>query len=238
MKVIGYVRVSTSKQGESGLSLEAQEQKVRQYCELYDLDLVAVIVDAGESAKTLNRQGIQQAIHMLKSGTVSGLVVSKLDRLTRCIADLNYLLEDLFTTSSLFSVGDQVDTRSPSGRLVLNLLMSVSQWEREAISQRVKVAMKVMKDKGRYTGGKSPLGWTLDELGNEIPCLKEQELIRLVRDYRVRGFSYQAIADDLTESHFTTRTGSLKFSKSAVKRINDAETPTERNERINAKTTA
>jgi len=238
MKVIGYIRVSTAKQGESGLSLEAQEKKIRQYCDLYDLDLVEIVVDSGESAKTLNREGIQKVINLLKSNTVEGLVVSKLDRLTRSIRDLNVLIEDVFAKSSLFSVADQVDTRSPSGRLVLNILMSVSQWEREEIGQRTKVAMKVLKDNGKYTGGKTPLGWKIDDEGNEVPCEQEQKLIQLVRDYRRQGFTYQVIANDLTESEFTTRTGKLKFSKSAAKRINDAETIEERHARIRSERSA
>ena len=238
MKVIGYIRVSTGKQEESGLSLEVQEAKVRQYCELYELELSEVIVDAGESAKTLSRLGVQRALDLLKSGVAQGLVVAKLDRLTRNIRDMNYLIEEIFNTSSLFSVTDQVDTRSPSGRLVLNILMSVAQWEREEIGARTKVAMEQLKKKGKYTGGKTPLGWILDEEGHEVPNEKEQELIKLVRRYRSNGLTYQVIADDLSNSNFTTRTGKLKFSKSAAKRINDAETTEERTVRLDAKRSA
>lgn len=238
MKVIGYIRVSTGKQEESGLSLEVQEAKVRQYCELYELELSEVIVDAGESAKTLSRPGVQRALDLLKSGVAQGLVVAKLDRLTRNIRDMNYLIEEIFNTSSLFSVTDQVDTRSPSGRLVLNILMSVAQWEREEIGARTKVAMEQLKKKGKYTGGKTPLGWTLDEEGHEVPNEKEQELIKLVRRYRSNGLTYQVIADDLSDSNFMTRTGKLKFSKSAAKRINDAETTEERTARLDTKRSA
>ena len=232
MRVIGYIRVSTNKQQESGLSLSAQETKIRQYCDLYDLELTEVIIDAGESAKTLNRDGIQKAIELLSSGAVEGLVVTKLDRLTRSIRDLNTLLEDVFSKSSLFSVADQVDTRSASGRLILNILMSVSQWERESTAQRTSVAMKELKSQGKYTGGKTPLGWRLDEEGNEVPSEDEQELISIVRGYRAIRLSYSTIAQKLTDSGFTSRTGNAKFSKSAVKRINDAETTEERAARL------
>lgn len=80
---------------------------------------------------------------------------------------------------------------------------------------------------------RSPLGWKINDEGNEVPCEQEQKLIQLVRDYRRQGFTYQVIANDLTESEFTTRTGKLKFSKSAIKRINNAETVNERNDRLN-----
>jgi site-specific DNA recombinase len=228
MKVIGYVRVSTAKQEISGLSVEAQSLKIRQYCELYDLELVDLIIDAGASAKTLDRKGIKSALRMLKSDEAEGLVVTKFDRLTRSIKDLNVLIEEIFTKTVLISVADQVDTTTPSGRLILNILMSVSQWESEEISARTKSAMQTKKAKGEYTGGKAPLGWKVDTDGNEVPDEDEQELISIVRDYRASRLSYSAIAQMLTESDFTSRTGNTKFSKSAVKRINDAETIGER----------
>ena len=233
MKVIGYVRVSTAKQEQSGLSLEAQTTKIQQYCELYELELVDIIIDAGASAKTLEREGMQSALKAIKSGKAEGLVIAKLDRLTRSIKDLNVLIEEVFTKAALISVADQVDTNTPSGRLVLNILMSVSQWEREEIGARTKAAMQAKKSKGEYTGGKAPLGWRIDEDGNEIPDEIEQRLIAVVRSYRNSGLSYSAIAQKLTEANFTSRTGSAKFSKSAAKRINDAETAEERAQRLN-----
>lgn len=111
--------------------------------------------------------------------------------------------------------------------------MSVSQWEREEIGARTKAAMQAKKSKGEYTGGKAPLGWRIDEDGNEIPDEIEQRLIAVVRSYRNSGLSYSAIAQKLTEANFTSRTGSAKFSKSAAKRINDAETAEERAQRLN-----
>lgn len=234
MRVVGYVRVSTSKQEATGLSIEAQSLKIRRYCELYDLELVDLIVDAGASAKTLEREGMQTAISKLKTGEAEGLVVAKLDRLTRSIKDLNVLIEEIFVKAALISVADQVDTTTPSGRLILNILMSVSQWEREEIGERTKVAMKTKRDRGEYTGGKPPLGWKVDNGGSEIPDDNEQELINLVRSYRTLRLSYGAIAQKLTDAKFTTRRGNAVFSKTAAKRINDAETIEERATRIKA----
>jgi len=227
LRVIGYVRVSSYKQEATGLSLEAQELKIRQYCDLYELDLIKIIVEC-ESAKSLNRAGIQEAIDLLQSKKAEGLVVAKLDRLTRSIKDLSLLLDNLFKKVSLFSVTELIDTKSPGGRLVLNILTSVSQWEREELAERTKEALMIKKAKGEYTGGKTPLGWRVDEQGEEVPDEEEQELIAIVRGYRDNRLSYSEIAQKLTEAHFTSRTGNAKFSKSAAKRINDAETTEER----------
>jgi Resolvase, N terminal domain len=79
---VAYVRVSTDKQVEHGLSLEAQQAKLTAYAALYDLDLVAIEVDVGVSAKMLQRPARQQALGALKAGKAEALRVVKLDRLT------------------------------------------------------------------------------------------------------------------------------------------------------------
>ena len=137
-KAVAYVRVSTEKQADAGQSLDAQRAKVTAYAGLYDLELVEVIVDAGASAKTLDRPGLTRALAMLKSGEADALVVVKLDRLTRSVRDLGELVDRYFANgkAALLSVSEQIDTRSAGGRLVLNVLASVSQWEREAIGER------------------------------------------------------------------------------------------------------
>ena len=95
-KTIAYLRVSTDKQADKGISLEAQQDKAKAYASLYDLDLVEVIIDAGESAKTLERPGLQRALSMLKTGQADALLVVKLDRLTRSVVDLGKLIETYF----------------------------------------------------------------------------------------------------------------------------------------------
>jgi DNA invertase Pin-like site-specific DNA recombinase len=92
-RVVAYVRVSTDKQVEHGLSLEAQQAKLMAYAALYDLDLVAVEVDAGVSAKTLHRPALQRALQRLKVGEAAAVLVVKLDRPTRSVRDLGALAE-------------------------------------------------------------------------------------------------------------------------------------------------
>src|SRR6266850_5433590 len=92
-RTVVYVRVSTDKQAEKGVSLDAQQAKAKAYAELYDLDIVDVVIDAGLSAKTLARPGLERALGMLKAGKAEALLVVKLDRLTRSVADLGRLVE-------------------------------------------------------------------------------------------------------------------------------------------------
>ena len=155
-KVIGYIRVSTDKQAEHGFSLEAQAEKLKAYAMLYDIELVDLVVEQG-SAKSVDREGLQSVLDRLGKDA-DGLLVVKLDRLTRSVADLGRLVETYFQDYALLSVGEQIDTRSAAGRLVLNVLASVSQWEREVIGERTSAAMQHMKSLNKYTGGKTPYG--------------------------------------------------------------------------------
>src|ERR1035437_10175552 len=126
-KAIGYVRVSTDKQADRGVSLEAQVEKIQAMATVHDVELLDVIVDAGESAKDLDRPGMVRILEMVQSRAVGMVIVAKLDRLTRSVKDLAVLLEQFQRRGvSLVSVAESLDTGSASGRLVLNIMVSVS----------------------------------------------------------------------------------------------------------------
>src|SRR4051794_1756678 len=111
MRSIGYVRVSTERQADRGISLEAQEAKIRAMATVQGTDLVDVIVDGGESAKFLKRPGFQRILAMIAAGEIQAVIVAKLDRLTRSVKDLCGLLE-LFEKKgvALVSVAESLDT--------------------------------------------------------------------------------------------------------------------------------
>jgi len=196
-RTVAYLRVSTDKQAEHGVSLDAQRAKVEAYAGLYDLDLVAVEVDAGASAKSLShRPALDRALAMLEAGEADALLVVKLDRLTRSVRDLGELV-DRFQAGgwALLSVSEQVDTRTAGGRLVLNVLASVSQWEREAIGERTRVALAYKRANGEKTGGACPFGYHLSEDGIHLqPEPQEQEALTLILALRADGLSLRAIA--------------------------------------------
>jgi DNA invertase Pin-like site-specific DNA recombinase len=211
--------VSTAEQANEGASLAAQEAKVRAYAALYDLELVAIEVDAGVSAKSLRRPALQRALGALKRGAADALVVVKLDRLTRSVRDLADLL-DLFSDGkrSLLSVSEQIDTRSASGRLVLNLLTSVAAWEREACGERVAAVKEHQASQGRYLGGVTPYGYTVDSEGTLVHDEGEQAVISAARDLRARGLALRAIAATLTERRIVARNG-RPFASEQVRRM-------------------
>jgi len=221
-RTVAYIRVSTDKQAEHGVSLDAQRAKIEAYASLYDLDVVAVLVDAGVSAKTLNRPALSEALGMLDARDADALLVVKLDRLTRSVRDLGTLVERYFARSNgpaLMSVSEQIDTRSAAGRLVLNVLASVAQWEREATGERTSAALAHKKRQGEYTGGRVPYGWSVAADGvNLVAVESEQAVIREARALRAAGLSLRAVAAELEAAGLCTRKGG-RWAPTQIKRL-------------------
>lgn len=213
---VAYLRVSTEQQATDGVSLDAQRAKVEAYASLYDLELVDVIVEAG-SGKSLARPGLQRALDMLGSGA-EAFLVCKLDRLTRSVRDLGTLIDQYFHRWPLVSVAEQIDTRSAAGRLVLNVLVSVAQWERETIGERTSEALRHMQREGRYTGGHVPYGQRLGEGGELQPCAMELRVVGLARDWRAAGWSLRRIAAELHREGIVSRSGA-RFAPMQVRRM-------------------
>jgi len=116
MKAIAYIRVSTAGQAETGVSMSEQEMKIKQYSDLYGIDIIEIISDGGESAKDLNRPGIQRVLSMMKQRETEGVIVAKLDRLTRSVRDLADMMELANKKSiSLISVNEKIDTERQQG---------------------------------------------------------------------------------------------------------------------------
>jgi len=221
MKVVIYARVSTADQTDNGVSLDAQQAKMTAYASLYDLEVVETIVDAGESAKSLDRPGLQCALGLLRSGTVDGMIVVKLDRLTRSVADWQALIDEFFGEKAgkqLFSVNDSIDTRTAAGRLVLNVLLSVAQWERETTGERTREALRHKIRNGERCG-KVRFGFDLAaDRKTLIPNPIEQQAIDLMTSLRASGCALRQIAADLTARNIRTKEGGA-WTHTAVARI-------------------
>jgi site-specific DNA recombinase len=204
---IGYVRVSTDQQAEEGLSLEAQTDRVRAMAVVRGVALADVIVEA-DSAKSLRRPGMARLLALVDGGAIDTVLIAKLDRLTRSVVDLGALLAR-FTRHgvALVSVAESLDTASAAGRLVLHIMASVSQWEREAIAERTRDALAHKRSKGERVGT-LPLGFSLAEDGVHVaPDPREQALLVRLRMAKAEGRSTRQIAADLNAAGVTTRRG-------------------------------
>ena len=131
--------------------------------------------------------------------------------------DLCDLVETYFRDGkwSLLSVGEQIDTRSAAGRMMLSMLTVIGQWEREAIGERTSAAMQHMRSEGKYTGGKAPYGYALSSSGALVPDEREAVIRERVKALRERGLSYRAIVSTLAEQGIVARSGK-PFAPSAI----------------------
>ena len=208
MKAIGYVRVSTDKQAERGVSLEAQAEKIRAMAVVHGTELAEIIVDGGESAKSLNRPGMARLLTMIDGGVVKTVIIAKLDRLTRSVKDLCTLLERFERRGvALVSVAESLDTGSAAGRLVLNIMTAVSQWEREAIGERTRDAMRHKRSNGERVGN-IPYGYRLAADGKHLEADPgEQAVLAEIRRLRGTGVTLRGIAAALNQQALRTRRG-------------------------------
>ncbi len=206
MIAIGYARVSTDRQAEYGVSLDAQEAKIRAMATVQGAELFEVIVDGGDSAKSLNRPGLQRLMELVSSGKVQGVIVAKLDRLTRSVKDLCRLLE-LFEKHkvALISVAESLDTGSAAGRLVITIMAAVSQWEREAIGERTRDALQ-HKRSNRERVGNIGFGYRLStDMRHLEPDPTEQSALVAIHDLRRQGHTLRGIAAILNSRGLRTR---------------------------------
>ncbi len=159
--MIGYLRVSTEEQSSSGLGLDAQRDTIQRYADAHGWDMVWY-VDEGLSAKSLDRPQLQAALTRLhvppKRRDVDGIVVAKLDRLSRSVHDFSGILKRAAARKwAVVAIDLGVDTSTPTGKLVANVMMSVAEWEREVIGERTSAAMQAAKRAGKHMGRVSVL---------------------------------------------------------------------------------
>jgi DNA invertase Pin-like site-specific DNA recombinase len=202
-RVLGYCRVSTHEQAHNGVGLAAQEAAIRAECASRGWLLVDLIRDEGASGKSLERRGLRAALARIARGEADGLIVSKLDRLSRSVVDFGTLLE-WFTEvdANLIALDLGIDTSTPGGRLVANVFASVAEWEREIIGQRTREGLAAVR-----AGGKAI----------SRPAIADQpKLERRIRRLREKGWTLQRIADKLNAEKVPTLRGGELWRPSSV----------------------
>lgn len=218
-KTLGYIRVSTQDQVQNGFSLEAQQAKLQAYAVATDRTLDAIFTDAGASAGDLNRSGMQALLAAIRANAVECVLVIKLDRLTRSVSDLDTLLRLCKKHDvALVSVSESLDTSSAAGRMVLNIMTTVAQWEREAIGERTKTVLQHKREQRRVYSAHVPFGWTrIDD--TLVQSTAEQAVLGKIRARRAKGQSYRTIAAWLNESGVPARQGGKQWYGASVDRV-------------------
>jgi DNA invertase Pin-like site-specific DNA recombinase len=185
MKMIGYVRVSTQEQGGSGAGLAAQRKAIEALCESRSWELARFERDVMSGSTTRRRPGLARALESCASGEVDGLIVAKLDRLSRSLLDFSMLVEQAQVGEwTLVSAGEGFDLSTSHGRMVASMLATFAAFERDLISERTKAALAVKRAEGVRLGR---------------PSVLDDEVRKRIIDLRSEGLSLQAIAVLLNE---------------------------------------
>ncbi len=202
--MVGYVRVSTEEQARSGLGLEAQRRAIEQAVRRRGWELLAIEVDVASGSRRARKPGRERALRRCASGEAAGLVVAKLDRLSRSLIDFAELVELAQRESWNLVVLDQdLDFTTPNGRAMAGVLAVFAEYERELISERTKRALEATRAQGQRLGR---------------PPLATTETLWLVRNLRRRGQSFAHIADILNAREIQAPMGG-QWNHAAARRI-------------------
>jgi DNA invertase Pin-like site-specific DNA recombinase len=203
VNVIGYLRVSTEEQARSGLGLAAQRATITAEAKRRGWR-VTWLVDRA-SARTLDRPALHTALEQLRAGAATALVVAKLDRLSRSLPDFAHTMEQARKQGwALVALDLGVDTTTPAGELVANVMAAVAQWERRIIGARTSEALKARKAKGLPVGRPA--------------CVTPERIDQLVA-LRESGMAFSAIARHLNDLGEPTATGNGRWTGTTVARM-------------------
>jgi DNA invertase Pin-like site-specific DNA recombinase len=205
LRVVGYVRVSTEEQANSGAGLEAQRSAILGEVARRGWQLVEIFADAGVSGKSLaGRPGLASAIDLVERGQADTVVVAKLDRLSRSLLDFAGLMDRSRRKGwSLVALDLAIDTTTPSGELMANILATFAQFERRLIGQRTREALAQKRREGVRLGRPAVMGVEVRD--------------RIQRE-REAGRTYAAIADALTSEGVPTAHSGRRWYPSTVRK--------------------
>lgn len=195
MRIIAYIRVSTSEQADSGLGLEAQRRAILREAKSrgwHEAD-IEWIEDAGFSAKSIKRPGLSLALEALKRGDASILVVAKTDRLSRSLLDFAGILQKAQRQGwALLALDSPADLTTAQGEAMASVMAVFAQLERRLIGERTSAAMAAARDRGVKLGR---------------PRLLADATVARIRSERENGATYRAIAERLNADGVATAQG-------------------------------
>lgn len=212
MKAIAYCRVSTAGQGQDGVSLAMQQERVAAWCLGNGHELEAVFVETMSGGRADNRPELQKAMALVckRRGI---LVVYSLSRFSRSVRDTLELSEQLDRSNAhLASLSESLDTSSAVGRMVFKMLSTLAEFERDVNSERTRNALGHMRRTNRRISAKIPFGYTLaPDLETLLPEAGEQAAIARIIERRSGGMTLAAIAQSMESEGVRTREGGRWF---------------------------
>ena len=234
IKVYGYARVSSTEQAEVGASIDMQKSKIEEFSKKNDLNLLNIFVDGGISGGIPPhlRPEMKKLLLNIEAGNAKGLIIYKIDRLSRSIKDFINLMDDFNKRKlEVFIITPEINTKTVYGKFTLNLLSIISELERDMIKERTKETLKHMKACNKRTGT-IPFGKRLRGSDSEDNILiddeEEQQTINICREMRNEKYlkngkakapPYSEICDKLTELNRKNKGGHIKWFPNQIKNM-------------------
>lgn len=204
-QAIGYIRVSSAQQAQEGVSLEAQQAKIEQWCLANGYELVNVFKDEGISGKRMDtRQGLQDALATLKRG--NAFVFYSMSRVARSTKDM-LSIGELITKkkADMVSVIENFDTTTATGKMMFQMLAVLAEFERNLVGERTATVLQNKKANRQVYTNQTPYGFKavngrLEQVKQEVKVVTE------IQQARANGQTLQAIADNLNSRGIPTKT--------------------------------
>lgn len=219
-KAVGYCRVSSESQVDN-TSIENQVEKIKDYCKLYNIELVKMFIDGGESGSgTDKRKAYNDMMDYVKENNINGVIVYKADRIHRKLKNLLIMIEDILEPLNVgfISITESFDTSTSQGMLFLQMVGSFSEFERKIINERTRSGrVKKASDK-KFSGGKIPYGYKLIDSDTLELEQVESEVIKDIFIMRKDKLSLKRIADTLNKKGISTR-NNKEWSKQTINYI-------------------
>jgi site-specific DNA recombinase len=194
-KTIGYVRVSTQEQAQSGFSLSAQRGRLEAYAHATGREPIdEVLVDDGFSASTLERPAVADLLLRIDRREVSAVIVTKLDRLSRNLRDILDVLERCQRTdTALLSASESLDTSSAVGRMLIHILGSFAEFEHGRVAERTSDVLGHRRKSRKVYCARTPFGYRRE--GDDLIAVPaEQSALEEMRRMHSAGATLTAIA--------------------------------------------
>jgi len=171
--------------------------------------------DNGFTGSNIDRPSLQKLISDIKDGKVNMVIVYKLDRLSRSLIDFVQLLKFFEKYNVSFaSVTQPIDTSSSTGKLMLHILSSFAEFERQLISERTKDKMSAARKRGQWTGGWAALGYDVDKVNKKLVINPtEEKLIKEIFDLYLKGNSLLRVAQILNDKGYRSKSITLQSGK-------------------------
>ena len=214
-----YARVSTDEQATLGYSLDAQLEMLRDFCEVFDMEIAGEYIDDGYSGTNTRRPAYRKMFSSEERTKWDALVVIKMDRIHRNSKNFMLMIEDLSKhNQSFFSTTERIDTTTAFGRFAMDVIQRIAQLESEQIGERTKFGMEQKADQcDGIMGFQPPFGYDVAE-GKLIPNENEQNVVKSIFEMYLSGMTLDDIACKLNSSFIRTKKGN-QWNKFNIRNI-------------------